>query len=306
VNIQNLKETGKMNETMLVTVYCFVDEFIKAIMNYPLGDSVLGYWEGKRGPKKRLSLAEVITLNILRFYLRVHDLKTFHRLLQKAYRNYFPGLPNYENFLKATNRSFAALAVFMKYLLFLKRKGKETGRYFIDSTALSVCEKACINSHKVTKGHASRGKTGKGWFFGFKAHGVCTKAGELPDLFFTTGSVHDSQVAGEISKDLEGLFVGDAGYLLREEVFQELYERHRHIMSGEQKQLFRDRSCIETIWGVLKERFQLVYHLARGMTGLFRHYFYSIISFLLRPVTDSSLPPSPSSCVSFQTSPVSV
>jgi hypothetical protein len=95
--------------------------------------------------------------------------------------------------------------------------------------------------------------------------------------------------------------VGDAGYLLREEVFQELYERHRHIMSaagknmkrvtsGEKKQLFRDRSCIETIWGVLKERFQLVYRLARGMTGLFRHYFYSIISFLLQPFIDSSVP----------------
>jgi hypothetical protein len=88
-------------------------------------------------------------------------------------------------------------------------------------------------------------------------------------LFFTTGSVHDSRVAGEITKDLEGLFVGDAGYLLREEVFQELYERHRHIMSaagknmkrvmsGEQKQLFGDRSCIETTWGVLKERFQFL------------------------------------------------
>jgi hypothetical protein len=73
-----------MNETMLITVYCFVDEFIKAIMNYPLGNSVLGYWEGKRGPKKRLGLAGVMTLNILRFYLRVHDLKTFHRLLQNA------------------------------------------------------------------------------------------------------------------------------------------------------------------------------------------------------------------------------
>jgi hypothetical protein len=193
-----------MNDITLITVYCFVDEFIKIIMNHSIGHMVLAYWEGKRGPKKRLSLAEVMTLNILRFYLRVHDLKTFHRLLQNTYREYFPTLPNYENFLKASNRSF-------------------------------------------------------------------------PD----------------VTKDLEGLFVGDAGYILREEAFQELYERHRHIisatrknikrvMSGEQKQLFRDRSRIEMIWGVLKERFQLVYHLARG-TGLFRHYFYSIISFLLRP-----------------------
>jgi hypothetical protein len=129
-----------------------VDEFITTIMNHPhlIGCMVLGYWEGKRGPKKRLTLAELMTVNILRFYLRVHDLKTFHRLVQNAYRQYFPALPN------------------------------------------------------------------KGWFFGFKLHGVCTKAGGLPDLFFTTGSVHDSQVVGEVTKDIEGLSVGDAGYLLIE------------------------------------------------------------------------------------------
>jgi hypothetical protein len=39
-----------------------------------------------------------------------------------------PGLPNYENFLKATNRSLPASAVFMKYLLFLtwaRKRGTE-------------------------------------------------------------------------------------------------------------------------------------------------------------------------------------
>jgi hypothetical protein len=102
-------------------------------------------------------------------------------------------------------------------------------------------------------------------------------------------------------KTVKGCLWGMRVIILREEVFQERYERRRHIMSaagknmkrvmsGEQKQLFRGRSCIETTWGVLKERFQLVYHLARGMTGLFRRYFYSIISFLLRTFIDSSVP----------------
>ncbi|MDR1100246.1 MAG: IS982 family transposase [Treponema sp.] len=290
-----------MNELSIITLYCFVDEFIKSITGLPVGTFILNHWQGKRGPQKRLTLAEVMTLNLLRFYLRVHDLKTFHRLAWHSYRDYFPGLPNYENFLKAANRSFPAIVVFMKYMLFLTRMREGAGTYFIDSTALSVCENPYISSHRVTRGYASRGKTSKGWFFGFKAHGVCTKEGGLMDVLFTTGSVHDSQVVPEITKDLEGLFVGDAGYLLREEIFRELYERHRHIMSaarknmkrvmnGEQKQLFRDRSCIETIWDVLKERFQLVYRLARGMTGLFRHYSYSITSFLLRSFIESSVP----------------
>jgi hypothetical protein len=284
---------------MLITLYCFVDEFINTVMNYPMGKMVLEHREGKRGPKKRLTLAELMTLNILRFFLRVHDLKTFHRLVRNVYRDYFPGLPNYENFLKATNQPFPALAVFMKHMLFLKRLEKPEGTYFIDSTALSVCENPYISTHRVTKGYASRGKTGRGWFFGFKAPGVCTKRGDLMDVFFTTGGVHDSQVAAELTKEPEGVFVGDAGYLLKEEVFRGLYERHRHIMSatrknmkrvmsGEQKQLPRDRSRIETVRDVLKERFQLVYHLARGMTGLFRHYFYSIAGFLIRPFIESS------------------
>jgi hypothetical protein len=49
-------------------------------------------------------------------------------------------------------------------------------------------------------------------------------------------------------------------------------------------QLYRnDMGCIERTVSVSVPP-------ARGMTGLFRHYFYSIISFLLRPFTDSSLP----------------
>jgi hypothetical protein len=63
-------------------------------------------------------------------------------------------------------------------------------------------------------------------------------------------------------------FQSGRGIFIADEVFQELYERRRHIMSaagkpmkqvmsGEQKRLFRDRSCIETAGGVLKERFQL-------------------------------------------------
>jgi hypothetical protein len=71
-----------------------------------------------------------------------------------------------------------------------------------------------------------KGKTSQGWFLGFKAHGVCTQTGKLMNLLFTAGSVHDSQVVRETSAGLEELFVGDGGYLLREEVFWEMYEQY--------------------------------------------------------------------------------
>jgi hypothetical protein len=93
---------------------------------------ITGRWKGKRGPKKRLSLAEAMTLNIPRFYLHAQDLKAARRLAAHFFGDYFPGPPNYERFVKASNRPFPAVAVFMKYLLFLNRTRKSKGVYFID------------------------------------------------------------------------------------------------------------------------------------------------------------------------------
>jgi hypothetical protein len=45
------------------------------------------------------------------------------------------------------------------------------------------------------------------------------KKGDILDMLFTTGSEHGSQAVSEAAKNIEGLFAGAAGYLLREEVF---------------------------------------------------------------------------------------
>jgi hypothetical protein len=50
---------------MLVTVYCFVDEFVNMILQQPIAKEIMKFWDGKRGPKKGMSLAEVIALALL-------------------------------------------------------------------------------------------------------------------------------------------------------------------------------------------------------------------------------------------------
>jgi len=150
----------------------------------------------------------------------------------------------------------------------------------------------------VLKDFASRGKTSKGWFYGFKLHGACDAQGNLAGLRFTTGSEHDSQQTEPLTDGLTGLFVGDAGYLLKQEVFVRLFEKHKRILAATRKNmkrlmtehdgyLLRKRSIIETVWDVLKERYGLVFHLARNITGLFRHYCYSLLSNMLRPFLNS-------------------
>jgi len=60
---------------------------------------------------------EVVALNLLRFSMWVQDLKTFHRIVGTHYKGCFPELPNYENFLKAANRSGLFISLLVKYLL---------------------------------------------------------------------------------------------------------------------------------------------------------------------------------------------
>jgi hypothetical protein len=296
-----------MNEVQLITLYCFVDDFVKTLMSLPEKAKIERLWDGKRGPRHRLSLSEVITMSVMRFYMKVNDLKAFHSLLANNYHESFPKLPNYANFDKAANKALPIFGIFLWYLLYLNRQNEHKHEFFMDSTPLSVCENRYIPASKVAKGFAQRGKTTKGWFYGFKLHGVCDEMGTLLQVVFTPGNVNDNLVVEKLTLLLNGLFVGDAGYLLKAEVFKRLFAKQKRVMAAarknmkrvmteEQGRLLRKRSIIETTWDVLKERFQLVYHLARSMNGLFRHYCCSLISYLLRPLMTikksfSTLPP---------------
>ncbi|MGP1491198.1 MAG: transposase [Treponema sp.] len=84
---------------------------------------------------------------------------------------------------------------------------------------------------------------------------------------------------------LAGIFVTDAGYLLKEEELEKMYASARkpvtatrknmkRIMTKEQFRLLRNRNIIENVWSVMKLNYNLIYHRARSITGMFRHFFY--------------------------------
>jgi len=128
---------------------------------------------------------------------------------------YFPKIPNYENFLKSTNKSLGFILVILKYLLY-QNSSLSSKYHFIDSTDLPVCKNYNIYNHKVAKDLSTRGKTTKGWFYGIKLHGVCNIFGDLENVFFTSGNVHDNQVLNELLNNISGVFICDSGYLLDE------------------------------------------------------------------------------------------
>lgn len=162
----------------------------------------------------------------------------------------------------------------------------------MDSTPLSVCLNRRIKEHKVARGFANRGKSTKGWFYGFKLHGVCSPDGLLESILITDGSVHDSSVVEDLTKGMSGVFFADAGYLKKSEDLSKLFEsgiilcaaarkNMKKLMSEQQWNLLRQRNIIESDWGVLKQNFFIEYHQSRSIRGLFRHYICSIVAYML-------------------------
>src|SRR3954453_19515018 len=99
--------------------------------------------------------------------------------------------------------------------LLLSHLGNKTGVYYIDSTALPVCDNHRISRHKVFAGLAQRGKTSMGWFFGFKLHLVFNTDNEIVALKLTPGNVHDTKPVPALTRELTGKLFGDKGYIGR-------------------------------------------------------------------------------------------
>ena len=61
-------------------IYSIINDFIKAVEQDKNFSVLLKNWNGKREPKRKLSITQVISLNLLRFIIHIKDLKAFHRM----------------------------------------------------------------------------------------------------------------------------------------------------------------------------------------------------------------------------------
>ncbi|MCI7436964.1 MAG: hypothetical protein MSH22_10290, partial [Spirochaetia bacterium] len=82
---------------------------------------LISKFNGKRGPKRQLSLEQIVALNIYRFHFKTGDLKNYHKMIRELMRDKVPNLPNYENFMKATNKSTVFILSFMNFLMKMNR-----------------------------------------------------------------------------------------------------------------------------------------------------------------------------------------
>src|SRR3954467_559167 len=216
-------------------------------------------------------------------------LQTSQELLSRLRRaaGYFPGMPCYEHFVALQKSVFVPLLVFL-----VSHLGTRTGIYYIDSTALPVCDTHHIARHKVFAGLAQRGKMG--WFFGFKLHLVFNNDNEIVALKLTPGNIHDTKPVPALTRDLIGKLFGDKGYIgrkLAEDLLRRgltLFTRVRKNMKAlpmslHDKVLLNARNMAETIIGHIKEFSSLNLSKHRSVINAFVHIIAAITAYQINP-----------------------
>ena len=145
----------------LIEIFCLIDDFCKLFnQNTFLPD------DKKRNKQSKMTLSEVMTILLL---FHKSDYKTFKHFyldfVLNYLKTYFPKTVGYSRFVQMIPSALMPLVIFFHGI-----QGRETERYFVDSTTIEVCHIKRERQHKVFKGIAVKSKSTKGWFFGFKLH----------------------------------------------------------------------------------------------------------------------------------------
>ena len=273
---------------MLTQLYCTIDDFCK-LLEQELGTKrLLGSQKSKN--QSKFTLSEIATVAIYYHYSGYKNFKIYYEKEIKIHlKNEFPNAPSYSRIVELKQTIFWFLALFSKAV-----SASCTGISIIDSTSLEVCNSKRIYRHKTFKNIAERGKTSVKWFFGFKVHMIINHLGEIISYFVTPGNVSDGNkdVLEKIMENIFGKVIADKGYVGK---FKDFYKRGITIIHGLRsnmknqlislfdKLLLRQRNIIETVFGILKEDFNLEHSRHRSLSGFFINIFTTIAAYAFRP-----------------------
>ena len=275
----------------ITNLFCFIDDFVqgmthewKAYLLEQVGKSI-----SKPTRIPELTESEIMTIILLFQQSPCRNFKYFYTSYLQLYKGEFPKLTSYERFVSLKQRVLCLLVLLLCVLLV---PGKKIA--FMDSTSLAVCHCKRIYGHKVFKGLASRGKTTKGWFFGFKLHVIVDAQGNLMRVKLTGGNTDDRKVVDEMTQNFTGLLIADKGYIDKK-LFLRLFRRGLKLVTGikknmknmlvplHEKLLLRKRSLIETVFDYLKNKFQLEHTRHRSYWNACIHIISNLIAYQMKP-----------------------
>jgi hypothetical protein len=270
------------------TIFAIVDDFCKAYEDW-ISHKLLTTGK-QRNRKGKLSLSESLSIMIFYHFSQFKNLKVYYQYFVSNDR-WFKNPPCYDRFIQIIPSLFLPLIIMTHYL-----SGKKTGVYYVDSTHFSVCKNIRILSHKTFKSLAERGHSSIDWFYGFKLHMIINDKSEIVAIKITKGNVDDRKAFEEmaIKKDLKGKCYADKGYISRD-LFAKLYNKGLTLITGIKRNMknylmpildklfLRKRFIIETIFGYIKEHFNLRPNKHRSPINFFASLLAALIAYQIKP-----------------------
>jgi transposase len=234
--------------------------------------------------------SEMLTILILFHQSHYRTFKAFYTAyVGPCLHREFPHRLSYSRFVAWMPRLLVALCAYEQ-----TQHGICTGISFIASTQLPACHTARIHQHRVFAGHAERGKTSTGWFFGFKLHLVINDHGELLAWKLTPGNVDDRRPVTSLVAAVVGKLFGDKGYLsaslaavLREQGVELVTKARKNmvppLLTLEDATLLRKRSLIETVIDQLKHQCQIAHTRHRSPFNFLVNLVAGLIAYDRQP-----------------------
>lgn len=237
----------------------------------------------RTGRKLAIPLDNILTLAI---YKQKQNIRT-KKAVFNDFRNQLKC--SYKTLVVNLNRWYILALTILALILKINRSNAHLIKH-IDSTDIPVCLFKNANAHKVMKGLAEFGRSSKGVFFGLKLHIISDFKRKLLSVKFTGAKTNDRDVVIEMSDDMAGIFIADAGYVsdkLQKEFYQEnkriLLVKPRvnmkKIMTKIEEKLYQTRMLIEINFRILKMFYGLETSLPHSKDGYFANYIYALLAY---------------------------
>ena len=277
-----------IDDYKIIQIFCSIDDFCKEFI--PNWKKTMLEQGKKRFKKSKLTLAEIMTIQVLFHYSNYRTFKHFYLYyLSQHLDSYFPNLVSYNRMVELQKASSFPLMAYLKS----ECLSPCTGISFIDSTPLRVCHNKRIQGHKTFKHLATRGKCSMGWYYGFKLHVVASDEGQLVDIMITKTNFDDRKPLKNqnFTHKLYGKIVGDKGYISKK-LFEDLMTKGIELVTKLKKNmksqllrpledilLLRKRAVIETIFDQLKNICQVEHSRNRSIANYFNNIFSALIAY---------------------------
>lgn len=185
---------------------------------------------------------------------------------------------------------WAHLAAVILQLIIKSNRANQHLVKHIDSTDIPVCLFKNAHRHKTMKDLAAFGRSSKGVFFGLKLQMVADLRRKLLSVKFTAGNTDDREVVFDLTEEIVGYLIADAGYL-KKELQQKYYRENERIMIAKprknmkkimtkfEEMLYGTRMLIELNFRNLKMFCGLITSLPRSVNGYLANYIYSLLAY---------------------------